>query len=457
VITIFYDLETSDSIPVGQILNYCFIAVNKNFSPIAKLANNVKVSRLQLPAPGAILTNRIDVVKHQQEATLNEREAMLEIRDFIDSVITEAGERICFAGFNSAKFDLPFLRTSLIRNGINPYFSGKLCYKDLFFAAKKLSVSNSDFPRRPYLDTGDRSTRLSLKLETLCRELGLLKGAQTHESEDDVLLTIELAKTFKNEFGLDLTSFEAYEAGSFHELSGQGIGVASLEPNYDLSTSDLFVSNLLTPLDADYRYALWIDLGRFNDGAGRDSIRWFNQASSYFFSGGEQKTHEYLELAPKALKELKDINLKNFFSRSTCDVEQDIYRLDFDAIGALESVIWRGDSSALARIKNEDAKIAFIRYKLANYEWGGAQDEKVKDLLREYAMHRYGGAMQVRKVLKEEDLEAEGYHVTFKCLLKDLERHEKDGSEEDKALLKSLKEFYLASDIYRVAGEDLLQ
>ena len=33
--------------------------------------------------------------------------------------------------------NLPFLRTSLIRNGINPYFMGKLIYRDLLFLAKK--------------------------------------------------------------------------------------------------------------------------------------------------------------------------------------------------------------------------------------------------------------------------------------------------------------------------------
>jgi len=456
VITIFYDLETSDSIPLGQILNYCFIAVDKNFSPIATLSNNVKISRLQLPVPGAILTNRIDVIEHQEESTLNEREAMLEIRDFIGSVILKAGGRICFAGFNSAKFDLPYLRTSFIRNGINPYFGGKLCYKDLFFAAKKLSVSKKDFPRSPYLATGEKSSRLSLKLETLCRELGLLKGVQTHQSEDDVLLTIELAKTFKNDFGLDLTQFEAYEAGKFHQFARQGHGIASLEPNYDLSIPEISITNVMTLLDADHRYALWIDLARYKEGAGRDSIRWLNQGNSYFFSGGEMKSHENLELAPKALAELQSINLKNFFSRSTCDVEQDIYRLDFDAIGALESAIWKGDSSAMAKINNEDARIAFIRYKLSNYEWGGAQDDKVKALLKEYALHRYGGAMQVKKILKAETSTSD-YHVTFKSMLEDLEARKKEAVDKDKKLLESLKEFYMESDIYLAAGEELLR
>ena len=146
--SIFFDLETSDKNPIRQILNYSFILVDDDFSIVSELSGLIQLSRLQLPAPEAILANRIDVTQHQKLAIDTEREAMAKIQSFIEHCIElHAGnEKLPIIGYNSARFDIPYLRTSLIRNGINPYFSGKIIIRDLLFASRKLAASDVRFP-----------------------------------------------------------------------------------------------------------------------------------------------------------------------------------------------------------------------------------------------------------------------------------------------------------------------
>jgi len=80
---VFYDLETSDKNPIGQILNYCFILVDSSLQIVDELSGLVKISRLQLPDSGAILANKIDVVDHQRLAADDERTAMGKIHAFL--------------------------------------------------------------------------------------------------------------------------------------------------------------------------------------------------------------------------------------------------------------------------------------------------------------------------------------------------------------------------------------
>src|SRR5262245_53890936 len=138
---IFFDLETSDREFIGQILNFSFIVVDDDWNVIGDLSSTVKISRLELPSPGAILANRTDVLRHQAEAEFTEKEAAGEITAFINSIIEGANGPVPFIGFNSFKFDIPYLRTTLVRNGINPYFNGKVVYRDLLVAARKLSAT----------------------------------------------------------------------------------------------------------------------------------------------------------------------------------------------------------------------------------------------------------------------------------------------------------------------------
>lgn len=460
-LAIFYDLETSDQHPIGQIMNFSFICVDRNFKITDEYSDQILLNRLQLPGPGAILANRIDVLKHQKESKETEKSAALKIAKFIDKQI-QIGKKVVFVGYNSSKFDLPFLRTTLIRNGINPYFFGALVYKDLLFAARKLSVSNPDFPRlesrSKKAGRGEEAPRVSLSLETLTNHFGLLEGKQAHSSREDVVITIELAKLFAEKFKLNVFDYEPYEVSALHTGSRQGKVYNSFYVNYEIPGSSHFTSTPMTLLDADHRYSLWIDLKKYGEGQGRKSISWFSQQASSFFSDKKEIADPSAgELAKKALLEFKDLSLKNYFEISSCDIEQDIYRLDMSMINSLFEVIWKNQIGSKSNF-TKDAKIISLRHDLANYEWGNKSDKQVEDLFRQYALYRYGGKLRMNKFrdVPEPGKEiVDSYHVTLNELMRLCESPENNSNPEDKKLMKSLKDFYLKSDVYRLCMDKL--
>jgi exonuclease I len=134
---VYYDLETSDKHAVGQILNYCFILVDDQLSLLDELSGLVRISRLQLPDPGAILANRTDVLAHQKRAHECEAEALGRIRCFIERCAQRASGNVALVGYNSSRFDLGYLRTSFIRNGQDPFFGGKTLARDLLHGVHK--------------------------------------------------------------------------------------------------------------------------------------------------------------------------------------------------------------------------------------------------------------------------------------------------------------------------------
>jgi hypothetical protein len=496
-IAIFYDLETSDKSPIGQILNYSFIAVDQSLSMVAECSGDVRLSRLQLPSPEAILKNRVNVATLQKTTSTTEREAMARIAEFIGAQIKAAQatnkgnaqygkQKLIFIGYNSSKFDLPFLRTSWIRSGINPYFNGNLLYRDVLLAVRKLSVSHPDFPRvgAQHQSSQDEGlpARLSLSLETVTHALKLLEGAQSHHSRDDVILTIDLAKALRERFGLDVLSYESFEAGAWLKSPSPGRIFWAHSPNYDLSKSQLFERTPFALLEANYRYCLLVNLERFAKGEGRRSIQWFNQAGGALYFGGAASEQESIsletgetfalgELAAKAREECKGITLTNFFPTSTCDIEQDIYRLDMPRIGALETALWGGDTKPLSELKDRDAKVVYLRALLAEYRWQGGripvppesaaseQDAKMAKSLKNYALYRYGGKLQMAKSL-DGAKEDEAFHPTltnlFERLTKCKEQASARGASEDLALLAAVQEYYDRSEIVQIAGPELL-
>ena len=446
--SVFYDLETSDTEPVGQILNFCFIHLDDDWREVAKLTGKVRISRLQLPRAGAILANRIDVCSHQEEAEFDEPEAMKAIEAFFKNVVEHCGEyKAVLVGYNSARFDLNFLRTSLIRNGINPYF--KVQHRDLLHLSRYLSISNEEFPRV----AGEDPEKLSLRLETLTREHGLLEGVQAHESEADVWLTIELAKTFLDRYGADIRSFEAYQAGS----SKPGTLRYRLEPNYDLSDPNPACERPMVLLDADRRYSLWIDLEHFgdlshSDGHPRDAVRWFKHDGRDFFRKHKARFSEALrKLSQQAIQNLSGLTLKNYFQTSDCDIEQDIYRIDFSQIDLLAQNFWEGKS---AKLPSKEATQIQTRFKMRTYRYGGSSDKKLDQLLVAYATYRYGGKLKLVKYLQSDP--DRDFHPTYLDLIAEIEAAlAATRSSSDNRLLKSLLTFYKKSDIYRVAGAQL--
>ncbi|MEX0595201.1 MAG: hypothetical protein WD512_01795, partial [Candidatus Paceibacterota bacterium] len=205
--SIFFDLETSDLNFVGQILNFSFIVIDTKWNITQELNGEIKINRLQLPRARAIAANRINVLEHQKSAKFTESQAMTKIAEFLQEFSNNCGSNLGqLIGFNSANFDLPYVRTSLIRNGLNPYF--KVQNRDLLLVAQKLWISNEKFRATITQYAEANSLPANLKLETLCKAHQLLAGKQLHESRDDVLLTIELAKAFSDLYGVDVRNFE---------------------------------------------------------------------------------------------------------------------------------------------------------------------------------------------------------------------------------------------------------
>lgn len=466
--SIFYDLETTDKNPTGQILNYCFIEVDNEFQPLSRLSGAIRISRLQLPSAGAILANRIDVLKHQSECHVSEHEALGLIASYLQDVINRSPGKVPLIGYNSNRFDLPFLRTSMIRNGIAPYFGGGLIYRDLYQVVKKLSIDCPSFPRA---GSAEDSRRLSLRMEVVAHQLGVLQGEQTHFSDDDVELTIALAEYLLETFDLDVRTFEAYEPLSLHQSPGRGALVYQARPQYDLGESSQCLNTPMVLLDFDNHSALWIDLDRFENDPDRSSVRWFGIKSREFFmtdrGAGEDYSDELRQRAQVALRELKNLTLKNFFESSTCYIECDIYRLHsgsggFRALDRFCTAVSANDPGLMGERPGKDARILFNRFQLENYSRGQGDDVAFERKLKAYALYRYGGRMSISRSVCESDfiegVHQEGFHPTYNELHAELcaAQAKTDGAE-DTALLTSLESFYQNSEVLQVAGAELLK
>ncbi|MEN9845210.1 MAG: hypothetical protein RIS36_357 [Pseudomonadota bacterium] len=455
---VFYDLETTTKNTVGQILNYSCILVDDELKPIRELSGLVKLNRLQLPEPGAILANRTDVLEHQRRATDTEPQAMKKIEHFLSSCIKTAQGAIAFVGYNSSRFDLNYLRTSFIRNGFNPYFKGLLSSRDLLHAVHKAYLTNSEFREKVRAQcTGEK--RLSLSMQTVTHALGLLEGVQAHESREDVLLTIKLAAWLKDRCNVDVRTYEAYEGVSLHSTVRSGSVYEIEEPNYDLLEG---VYNRKVPmclLDENKRASLWVNLERYAEDPSPKSISWRQPMKHSFFTTGRAvTTPEVQQLARKALAQFKKITLSNYFEKSEADIEQDIYRLDFDAQDVYYRALREGKKEILAGTTNPDAKKLWVRYQLANANLSPS-DTRSADLLRQYATYRYGGKLQLVKSIRN-PTDPDNFHPKLSDMMAELVRSKEsavqEGNEADIKLLQSLERFYRESEIVRVAGDELV-
>ena len=306
----------------------------------------------------------------------------------------------------------------------------------------------------------DGKIKLSLSLEAVTTELNLLTGKQTHQSRDDVLLTIELARTYKEKFNQSIIDFNPYQAGKIHEhesIKGNRGSVINLfEPEYDLLKSETISKTPYMFLDSNYRYSIWADLNSFEKG--HKSLRMCKIDQGAFFTDCELiEDPKILELSKLALKKYEKVTAKNYFGITECDIEQFIYRIDFDHIAALNKVIWQGER---ADLKMEDAKKILGRYRLANYELNGKQEDVYRTRLKNYALYRYGGNLRFDKGMDTEDKILErtprAYtHPTFNELIAEIDSAKKDASKDDETLLGALKDFYYQSEIYQLAGKEL--
>ncbi len=451
--SIFYDLETSDLNFIGQILNFSFIVVDAEWKVIDEFSSEIKITRLQLPRARAIAANRINVIEHQKKAKYTEASAMARIAEFLQDFVVNCGSSSGqLIGFNSANFDLPYLRTSLIRNGHSPYF--KVHNRDLFILAQKLWITNEDFRKKILTYAEANSLTANLKLETLCKAHNLLEGKQLHESRDDVLLTIELAKNLLNLYGADVRSFEPYEGRTLHRKPRGSVyqvktGIHKLEP----------VVSHYTLLQAENKSALWVDLDHLKkcmEGGKelKSAVRWIKFEAKIFITDGvEVLDPEYVALANQAQEEFKDLQIDNFFEKTTCDIEQFIYRIPFDSFRLLAK--YMQDPKGSGQLSN-DEKDLVKRYRLANYELGSGDDAKIYSALKEYAEYRYGGQAQLANTINT-DLQGKenpkDFHPTIIDLIAEIDQVANEDPD-SASLMQSLGEFYRKSEIYNLLKAD---
>lgn len=455
MVSIFYDLETTTTVTVGQILNYCFTLVDAKFEPIEECAGTVRLSRLELPAAGAILSNRTDILHHQRTSSDTEVVAARRIHDFILAATRSRREQVPLIGYNSARFDLKWIRTVFVRNGLNPYFGGRLVYRDLLQGIRYLSWAEPDFPRpvEEGREEGD-GPRVTLSLEPITRALGLLSGSQRHEARSDVHLTIALARVCRERFGHDCSAYQGYEALTLHDAGAGGAVFMQVRPEYDPAKQSRAHRSPITFLAADRRGALWIDLESYRGGAGRRSIVYVNTATGQLVCDAEPVRDPDLEaLARTARAEFAGVAPDNFFARSTCDIECDIYRIDMSRIDDLSAAIGEGQRKRALKSPADDTWEVFRRHRLANYIRGSgapSHEATFERSFREYAEYRYGGRMLISR-----PDEAARFHPTLAEMIDELRECYRKGTPEDRALLSALHEYYRTSEVAAALGVQL--
>jgi hypothetical protein len=201
---IFYDFETSSRELVGQILSYSFIVTDKSLTQLEELNGLIRLNRLQVPEKGAILTNRINISMLQEKGD-TEYEAANKIHTFLSKCV-QTYKKCTLVGFNSNQFDLSFLRNTLIRYGINPYYGGKLQNLDILHFAQHVAFQNTE--KFPWIKTDSKkSSYYSFKLEDIASEFGLLQEAQSHDAREDVLLTIRVVQAMEHFFNVKFSNF----------------------------------------------------------------------------------------------------------------------------------------------------------------------------------------------------------------------------------------------------------
>jgi len=426
---IFFDIETTDLHFIGQIINYAFVEVDENWNVCSTLSDKIKISRLQLPNPGSIIATQTDIFAHNENAHDLEHVAMAKILTYLQSIVERNDTRLI--GYNSSKFDLPYIRTSFIRNGLNPYFGGAIKYGDLLHVVQKLVASNASFYEiLPKKESGKPTT----KLESVAKAFNLLDGVQDHESLSDVLLTIKVAKHIAENYGIDVRTFNSYEPNNY---SGTVVrGYPFIDKN---NVAD------------DDEYSYYALLQQNKEGEGNKAVSWYNKNTSSFFVKEEVTDKIWLERAEKAVAGCGGINVNNFWPKKTCDVEQFIYMLPITEIDAVYDAVWRNDLTLIKQTKSKYGSQLYLRF-LANT----SSIETVENQIKEYALYRYGGKLKLGKdhLVDQYDNPYE-FYPTYTALLKQID--ELAANPKNAHIMNQLKLFYQKSVIATIAGKELME
>lgn len=442
--TIFFDLETTDLNSVGQILNYAFVEIDDNWTVKSVLRDKIKISRLQLPSPYAILASQTNVTKHEAEANDPEHIAMVKIQKYLQSIVEWDETRLI--GYNSNSFDVPYLRTSMIRSGLNPYFGGSIKYGDVLHAVRRLACDNADFYEKLHKKP---SGVPSFKLESVAKSLGLMdaNAKQDHESLSDVLLTIKLAEHLAKNYSIDVRTYNSYE------VTKNNFDVVKVFPFVDQNNQKVADEYCyMALLEQNKTQALWINLKKFEDGLGKGAVSWYNKNTSQFFVDKVLRGDQHKNRADIARKALSDVHLDNFWPDKNCDVEQFIYMMPINHISALYDAIWRKDLFLIKETKSKYASQLYLRHLMNT-----SDIDQVENQIKDYALYRYGGRLKIDKenfdASYQEGVYSDSFHTTYNELLSQIEELSKDPN--NLTLMTELKKFYEKSLVVSIAGKEL--
>lgn len=442
--TIFFDLETTDLNTVGQILNYAFVEVDANWNVTSMLRDKIKISRTQLPSPGAILATRTDIFQHNAEAIDPEHIALAKIQKYLSDIVEWKETRL--VGFNSNKFDVPYLRTSMIRNGLNPYFGGSIKYGDVLHVVRRLACDNVEFSSKLAKREDGRPI---FRLESVTKALGLLDPSeiQAHESLSDVMLTIKLAKYLAETYGIDVRTYSSYE------IQHNRFDVVKVFPYIDQNgqkVSDDYC--YFAVLEQNKTQSLLINLKKFEDGAQKGAVSWYNKNTSALYVQEYLRNSDLRKRADTARDVLSDVNLQNFWPPKNCDVEQFIFMMPIGQISALYDAVWRRDMYLIKETQSKYASQLYLRF-LCNT---GDLDQ-VESQLKSYALYRYGGKLKTDKenfdASYQSGVYSESFHPTYNELIMQIDELAK--VPENAHIMTQLKTFYETSMIASVAGVEL--
>lgn len=444
MVSVFYDLETSSLNNTGQIINYCFSVVDDDWREIKRLSGLVRLSCLQIPDPGAVEATKLHVYDHQAAAVDSEFEAATKIHQFLNWArgLTKAQPKLI--GFNSAQFDLEYLRVTFVRNGLQPY--GFYEPQDFLLAVQYLYATNDKFRALVPLVEKDGKSKISLKLEHVSRSLGLLSGRQLHESSFDVELLIKLAKYCAENFDLDIRKFSPYGLRDCQSLKPPIARTAE----FSRQNGSPIKNSWKLFLDVEGNSALWVDLLKFKDSRqSREealaSVRRYKmQGNLIWVVSGEKPPADILELAAEAKKLLGRVTSEQLFGKSDCYIEEFIYRISG---GDMDKV--RDSIASFPRLPedlNSDIKTLAKRYWLENT--GKRDTAEYCAAFERYCRFRYGGKMQIRNSTKGKALEPKDFHPTFDQLVTEAKELRK--SSDTPEIFDELLKFYSESDVGKV-------
>jgi hypothetical protein len=390
---IFFDLETSSLHRVGQILNYCFVVVDRSWNQIDKLSGEINLSRLELPDPAAISATSIDVIDLINRNPDNEFTALNKIHNFLKK---HESTKTAIAGFNTEAFDVPYLRTSFIRNGLYPYL--KFSYTDLLILCQYF-ISKEDSLREKYRKfliekTDNNDAKLSLKLEYIATFLGVLEAPQSHDSADDVEVTIKLAKLINDEFGYSIFDFNSYNLFDYHKQNGEPVYIVSHSRSWEAPFKEDLYCYLRTEGNSSY----WCKLDEYSKWTkNKDKklpIKRFKHCEAIKSpSSNTDFTSADLTLAKDAFEELKNFNVNDLYPPKKVYLEQWIYRININLLTDFSKII--SNSAYAINIENnldKDLQTLLKRYLIANSS-DEILNKHLMDTFKKYALFRYNKGM----------------------------------------------------------------